>query len=201
MPNPNPNALLLPLAVSNYFSFQQHTKESQLSSCTRTEQQHGNNDSLHSLISEHDSDHFDTPIITGVESSPVPQLPRTDFASKTVFLVFIGIALYFIIPRVIDTWIEITVQKLSFPVDSASNTTYVAMLITGHLYVSNPNYLPIVLSAVQMDLYFESKNQSNHYLLSYTTTFNEMQNEKAYNIDYPFSVQLDEHVQNDTLQA
>ena len=200
---------------NNYFSFQAHTKETNSSQANQSLMSNDN-------ASDHNND-----------GSPEPQLPQTDFAPRkgrlkynayswfemfrikyllllSAFLIFVAIIMYFIIPRSIDAWIEITVQKLSFP-NSDLNTTYLSMIITGHLYITNTNYLPITLESMKMDIYFNktinnnNKNGVKHckqtYLLSFITTFNELQNEQIYDVDYPFSVELNENITNSTLMA
>ena len=190
-------------SAANYFSFQQHTKEHS-----------SNNRNNASLLSEHPN--------RSHSSSPMHQLPQTDFISSkgrlkysanswfeqfrikyflvlSSFLSFVAIIAFFVIPRAIECWIEITVQKLSFD----SNPSSIQMVIMGHLYVSNPNYLPITLESMQMDIYFnhtlQSKPSSMSYLLSFTNSWNEMQNEQIFDVDYPFSVTLSRNISNNTL--
>ena len=84
------------------------------------------------------------------------------------------------------------------------------MIVTGHLYVDNPNYLPITFQSMKMDIYFNhtvarlDSNESNCqmlYLWSFTNSWNELQNEQIYDVDYPFYVTLQQHIENDTLTS
>eukprot|EP01083_Nonionella_stella_P038066 103659_1 len=196
------------LPGSAYFSFQHHVKDS-------------SSRLAESLLSDGLTSHSDS------AHSPV-QLPQTDFVPRhgplrynahswfklfrikyfilmSSFLCFVAIVTYFITPRAIDAWIEITIQKLQFPSKGQLN---IQMIVAGHLFVTNPNYLPIILDSMQMDIYFNhtkyKKNNTEHvckqmFLFSFTNTWNELQNEQLYAMDYPFFVTINQNVSNKTL--